>query len=69
MMENKIINLKGEQERNDTVERFLNQMVENIIKIDQKKPELKKVAPNLNFMEEFKEGLVTTESKLGFMMK
>ena len=37
-------------------------MVENIIRIDQKKPELKKVAPNLNFLEEFKEGLVTAES-------
>ena len=69
MMESKIINLKGEIERNDTVEKFLHQMVENIIRIDQRKPELKKVAPNLNFTEEFKEGLVTTESQLGFIMK
>ena len=43
-------------------------MVENIIRIDQKKPELKR--PNsLNLIEEFKEGLVNTESKLGFIMK
>ena len=30
---------------------------------------MKKVAPNLNLSEEFKEGLVTAESKLGFIMK
>ena len=67
-MESKIIKILSERDRNETVERFLHQMVENIIKIDQKKPELKKPS-NLNFAEEYKEGLVTAESKLGFVLK